>query len=66
MPVVELSIPYKHRLEGSMSKLNTYKDGFRILWMIGKLVRDERPLLFFAGAAALLARLSWLWLRQSL
>ncbi len=58
MPVVELSIPYKDRPKGSMSKLNTYKDGFRILWMIGKLVRDERPLLFFAGAAALLVLLA--------
>lgn len=58
MPIIERPTPYKDRPEGSVSKLSTYKDGFRILWMIGKLVRDERPLLFFGTTALLLALLA--------
>jgi hypothetical protein len=34
--------------------LSTFKDGFRILFMIGKLVKEERPLEFFSLAAAVL------------
>jgi glycosyltransferase involved in cell wall biosynthesis len=33
---------------GSVSKLNTWRDGIRILGTIGHLVREERPLVFFA------------------
>jgi len=58
MPIIEVPTPYKDRPEGSNSKLSTYKDGFRILWMIGKLIRDERPLLFFSVVALLLALLA--------
>ena len=31
---------------GSLSKLNTYKDGFKILKLIFILIKDEKPLLF--------------------
>lgn len=58
MPIAETSAPYKDRPAGSASKLSTYKDGFRILWMIGKLVREERPVLFFGVAALLLSLLA--------
>ncbi|MBB6249614.1 glycosyltransferase family 2 protein [Nitrospirillum iridis] len=58
MPIAEVETPYKDRPPGSVSKLSTYKDGFRILWMITKLVKEERPMLFFGGAALLLALLS--------
>lgn len=58
MPIIEVSAPYKNRPEGSSSKLSTYKDGFRILWTIGTLIRDERPLLFFGIIALLLALLA--------
>ena len=47
MPVAELSTPYGARPEGSASKLNTYRDGFRILMQILRLFREERPLQFF-------------------
>jgi len=47
MPVEEINTPYFSRPEGSESKLNTWRDGFRILWTILKLWRTERPLLFF-------------------
>jgi glycosyltransferase involved in cell wall biosynthesis len=50
MPVGEVDTPYKDRPEGSASKLRTYSDGLRILRTIILLIKDERPLLFFAIA----------------
>ncbi len=58
MPFGEVGTPYKERPPGSTSKLSTFKDGFRILFMIGKLVKEERPLASFAITGALLALLS--------
>lgn len=54
MPVEEVDTPYSSRPEGSVSKLNTYRDGFRILGTILKLFRQERPLAFFGTLALLL------------
>ena len=47
MPMGELTADYKERPTGSTSKLRTYRDGWRILMLIWRLVRDERPLRFF-------------------
>ncbi len=47
MPVAEVKTPYKDRPEGSVSKLNTFRDGFRILRTILTLVKAERPMAFF-------------------
>jgi glycosyltransferase involved in cell wall biosynthesis len=58
LPVGEVETPYYARLEGSASKLNTWRDGFRILFTIFNLYRSERPLPFFAGLAAALAIIS--------
>ncbi|MBW8709390.1 MAG: glycosyltransferase [Alphaproteobacteria bacterium] len=55
MPMSEMDTRYKERPLGSVSKLNTYRDGFRILGTIGYLVREERPLVFFATIALLFA-----------
>jgi hypothetical protein len=55
MPMSEMDCRYKERPAGSVSKLNTWRDGFRILGTIGYLVREERPLLFFALVSALFA-----------
>ncbi|MBL8643555.1 MAG: glycosyltransferase [Rhodospirillaceae bacterium] len=55
MPMGEIATPYKERPPGSMSKLSTFKDGFRILRLIGKLVREERPLEFFSITAGVVA-----------
>src|SRR5689334_10498508 len=55
MPLSEMDTRYKERPVGSVSKLNTWRDGFRILGTIGYLVREERPLLFFACIATLFA-----------
>lgn len=48
MPIAEISTPYKDRPEGSISKLSTFRDGFRILWTIIVLVKEERPMQFFS------------------
>jgi hypothetical protein len=55
MPVAEVATVYKSRPEGSVSKLSTYKDGIRILWMIIRLYKNERPLYFFALGALVTA-----------
>src|SRR5215469_11592245 len=47
MPVAEVETPYLARPKGSVSKLNTWSDGFRILGTILKLYRSEKPLRFF-------------------
>jgi hypothetical protein len=60
MPMVEIDTRYKERPTGSVSKLNTWRDGFRILLTILALVREERPLIFFTAMFVLLALLSLL------
>ncbi|MEY4706951.1 MAG: hypothetical protein RJB58_674 [Pseudomonadota bacterium] len=60
MPMAEMDTAYKERAVGSLSKLSTFKDGFRILGMIVYLAREERPLMFFSLIAALFAAVSLL------
>ncbi|PIT01112.1 glycosyl transferase family protein [Bradyrhizobium nitroreducens] len=55
LPVAEIETPYYARPEGSFSKLNTWRDGFRILGTMLKLYRSERPLRFFTAIGILLA-----------
>jgi glycosyltransferase involved in cell wall biosynthesis len=54
-PFAEIVTPYKSRPEGSMSKLSTYRDGVKISLAIVFLFKNERPLTFFSGVAAVLA-----------
>lgn len=58
MPMIEVDTNYKERPKGSVSKLNTWRDGFRILFTIVSLVREERPMIFFTAIFALLAIIS--------
>jgi glycosyltransferase involved in cell wall biosynthesis len=58
LAVAEINTPYYARLKGSDSKLNTWRDGFRILRTIIGLYRAERPLAFFTGIALVLAIVS--------
>jgi glycosyltransferase involved in cell wall biosynthesis len=58
MPMVEIDTKYKERPEGSVSKLSTYKDGFKILFTIISLVREERPFIFFGALFGIFALLS--------
>ncbi len=48
----EIKAPYKSRPEGSFSKLSTFKDGFKILFMIAQLLFSERPLFIFGILSA--------------
>jgi glycosyltransferase involved in cell wall biosynthesis len=54
MPMIEIDTRYKERPEGSVSKLSTYRDGFKILFTIAGLVREERPFIFFSSIFAIL------------
>ncbi len=47
VPMAEVDTIYKERPEASVSKLSTYRDGFRILLTIAGLTRRERPLVFY-------------------
>jgi glycosyltransferase involved in cell wall biosynthesis len=58
LPVAEIETPYYARPEGSVSKLNTWHDGFRILGTILKLYRSEKPLRFFTGIGIVLSVIS--------
>jgi glycosyltransferase involved in cell wall biosynthesis len=58
MPMAEVDTAYKERPVGSVSKLSTYRDGFKILFTIAQMLREERPLLFFATIAVLFAAVS--------
>ena len=49
LKVVEVAIHYQQRPPGSQSKLNTFRDGFRVLWKIFSLFRAYKPLTFFGG-----------------
>ena len=59
VPMAEVGTRYGERPAGSTSKLNTFRDGFRILLTIGALMRKERPLIFFGFFFALFALLSF-------
>lgn len=54
VPVAEVPTPYKERPPSSTSKLRTIPDGIRILRLIARLVREEKPLEFFSTVAAIL------------
>src|SRR5580693_555357 len=54
LPVAEIETPYYARPEGSVSKLNTWRDGSRILGTILKLYRSEKPLRFFTAIGVFL------------
>lgn len=55
LPIAEVPTRYGERPKGSTSKLNTYRDGVRILLTIINLVKQEKPLQFFGAIFALLA-----------
>jgi glycosyltransferase involved in cell wall biosynthesis len=58
LPVGEVATPYYSRPSGSVSKLNTWHDGFRILWTVFRLYRVERPLPFFGAVGIALVVMS--------
>lgn len=52
--IKEVPIAYRDRPDGSESKLNTFRDGFRVLKTILKLYKDYKPLSFFGGISSIL------------
>lgn len=61
MQIDNVIVDYRDRPEGSVSKLNTYADGFRVLGTIFRLYRDYKPFGFFSIFAMLLAVISILF-----
>ncbi|GAA3629823.1 glycosyltransferase [Microlunatus ginsengisoli] len=53
VPQTEVAVGFKDRPAGSVSKLRTYHDGFRILRLIGLLLQHERPVVFYGLVSAL-------------
>ncbi len=62
MQIDNVIIDYRDRPEGSVSKLNTYADGFKVLRTIARLYRSYKPFGFFSVIAAVLAFLSIIFL----
>src|SRR5215469_14040752 len=54
IPIAEFPTPYGERPRGSASKLRTISDGVRIMRTIAYLLKEERPLTFFAGVSTVL------------
>lgn len=54
MALKEVPITYRDRPVGSVSKLNTFSDGFKVLMTIFNMFRNYKPLLFFSWTAAVL------------
>ena len=52
LPVSEIELHYGRRPEGSHSKLSTFRDGARILWMFAMLMKETRPFAFFGLISA--------------
>lgn len=55
---VHVDVAFRDRPPGSESKLRTYRDGLRILGLILRLARHERPQPFHAAVAAILGALA--------
>ena len=53
-----IPVTYRDRPEGSVSKLNTYSDGFKVLKTIFNLYKNYRPMPFFSLFSGILALLS--------
>lgn len=51
--LVEVPVDYRDRPKGSVSKLNTYSDGIKVIRMIATLFKEYKPFYFF-GLFALL------------
>lgn len=58
MYVENVVIDYRDRVEGSVSKLNTYADGFRVLRTVGRLFRGYKPFAYFGLISLVLFLLS--------
>jgi len=62
MLVRNVVIDYRDRPDGSVSKLNTYSDGAKVLLTIARLFKNYRPFAFFGLIALILASLSGIFM----
>jgi hypothetical protein len=53
--IQEIPVPYKDRPAGSFSKLNTFRDGARVIFTIAQILRYYRPMAFFGSLALIFA-----------
>lgn len=61
--LLEIPVGYRDRPDGSVSKLNTFKDGFKVLKMIKNLFKEYKPRIFFnmiAFVCALVGIILWI------
>ena len=56
--LVEIPVSYRDRPEGSVSKLNTYSDGVKVLMTIARLFKEYKPTIFFSFVGTVLLILS--------
>ncbi len=56
--IASMPVQYRDRPAGSVSKLNTYTDGLKVLMTIFRLYKDYKPLHFFTMVAVILALIS--------
>ena len=56
--LVEIPVNYKDRPEGSVSKLNTYTDGIKVLMTITRLFKEYKPTVFFSFVGTILLIIS--------
>ena len=56
--LVEIPVNYKDRPEGSVSKLNTYSDGIKVLMTITRLFKEYKPTVFFSFVGTILLIIS--------
>jgi len=49
--ILEIPVDYRDRPEGSVSKLQTFRDGFRVINTVGRLFCDTKPMAFFSAIA---------------
>lgn len=60
--LTSIPVGYRDRPDGSVSKLNTFSDGFKVLGTIGRMFKDYKPLPFFSIIAGILMLIAFLFL----
>lgn len=58
LAIENVVVGYRDRPEGSVSKLNTYSDGFKVIKTIGRLFKNYKPFVFLSIIAGILALIS--------
>ena len=61
MSITNIPIQYRDRPENSVSKLNTFSDGFKVLLTIFMLFKNYKPLMFFGILSLVLLCLGFLF-----